>query len=177
MQNLQDSLNTHVVRTHKHERFTTHCMTMQAIQRSPEQLLRSSEVALMHENLRLKAVQDGDLWMMACVSAIVLSVVLLFFRQLQLVSFDPVMAASIGIPVLFVDYVLTTCTSLVVVAGVNVVGVILVVGLLIIPAGTAYLLCDRLHRMMVVAQAKPVLDDVRGIGSVNRIDVRADDEF
>lgn len=100
---------------------------------------------------QLLAVQQADLWMMACVTVGVLTVVVLFFRQLQLVSFDPVMAASIGVPVLLFDYLLTTCTSLVVVAGVNVVGVILVVGLLIIPAGTAYLLCDRLGRMLWVS--------------------------
>jgi manganese/iron transport system permease protein/iron/zinc/copper transport system permease protein len=100
---------------------------------------------------QLLAVQNSDLWMMAFVAVGVLGVVILFFRQLQLVSFDPVMAASIGVPVLLLDYVLTTCTSLVVVAGVNVVGVILVVGLLIIPAGTAYLLCDRLSRMLIVS--------------------------
>ncbi len=58
------------------------------------------------------------------------------------------LAASIGIPVLAFDYLLTACTSFVVVSGVNVVGVILVVGLLIIPAATAYLLCDRLPRML-----------------------------
>jgi ABC-type Mn2+/Zn2+ transport system permease subunit/Mn-dependent DtxR family transcriptional regulator len=96
-------------------------------------------------------VQDGDLWMMAWVAVIVLTVVLCFFRQLQLTSFDPVMAASIGIPVVLVDYVLTTCTALVVVSGVSIVGVILVVGMLVIPASTAYLLCDRLSRMLVVS--------------------------
>ncbi len=100
---------------------------------------------------QLLAIQNADLWMMALVTVGVLAVVILFFRQLQLVSFDRVMAASIGIPVLALDYLLTTCTSLVVVAGVNVVGVILVVGLLIIPAATAYLLCDRLTRMLVVS--------------------------
>jgi ABC-type Mn2+/Zn2+ transport system permease subunit/Mn-dependent DtxR family transcriptional regulator len=102
---------------------------------------------------QLLAIQYADLWMMALVTAGVLAVVILFFRQLQLVSFDRVMAASIGIPVLAIDYLLTTCTSLVVVAGVNVVGVILVVGLLIIPAATAYLLCDRLPRMLAVSAA------------------------
>lgn len=96
-------------------------------------------------------VQDSDLWMMASVAVIVLSVVLCFFRQLQLTSFDPVMAASIGIPVVLVDYALTTCTALVVVSGVSIVGVILVVGMLVIPASTAYLLCDRLSRMLVVS--------------------------
>ena len=61
------------------------------------------------------------------------------------------MAASIGLPVLVLDYLLTTCVSLVVVSAVSMVGVILVVGLLITPAATAYLLSDRLDRMMMLA--------------------------
>ena len=100
---------------------------------------------------QLLTVQASDLWMMAAVSTTVFGVMILFFRQLQLVSFDPVMAASIGVPVAAVELLLTTCTSLVVVSGVNIVGVILVVGLLIIPASTAYLLCDRLDRMLILA--------------------------
>ena len=93
-------------------------------------------------------VEDADLWMMAVITAIVLSVVILLYRQLLIATFDPVMAASIGIPVIALDYLLTTCTSLVVVGAVSIVGVILVVGLLVTPAATAYLLSDRLHRMM-----------------------------
>ena len=61
------------------------------------------------------------------------------------------MAASIGVPVLAVDYLLTACTSLVVVSGVRVAGVILVVALIITPAATAYLLTDRLSRMLIVS--------------------------
>ncbi len=97
------------------------------------------------------AVDDSQLWMMAFVTAFVLAVVVLLFRQLQLTSFDPVMAASIGVPVLLLDYLLTACTSLVVVSAVNIVGVILVVGMLVTPAATAYLVCDRLSRMLVVS--------------------------
>jgi manganese/iron transport system permease protein/iron/zinc/copper transport system permease protein len=99
------------------------------------------------------AVKNADLWTMAFVAAGVLAVVILLFRELQLVSFDRVMAASIGIPVLALDYLLTACTSLVVVSGVNIVGIVLVVGLLITPAATAYLLFDRLHRMLIAAAA------------------------
>lgn len=97
------------------------------------------------------AVADADLWASAFASALVLSVVLLFYRHLQLTSFDPVMAASIGLNVVLIDYVLTSCVSLVVVSAVSMVGVILVVGLLITPAATAYLLSDRLDRMMLLA--------------------------
>jgi manganese/iron transport system permease protein/iron/zinc/copper transport system permease protein len=97
------------------------------------------------------AVEMADLWMVAGVAVLVWSVIILLYRQLQLISFDPVMAASLGVPVLLLDYLLTGCTSLVVVSGVNIVGVILVVGLLVTPAATAYLLCDRLHRMIGLA--------------------------
>jgi manganese/iron transport system permease protein/iron/zinc/copper transport system permease protein len=96
-------------------------------------------------------VADSDLWVAGIAAAIVLSVIVLFFRQFQLTSFDPIMAASIGMPVVLIDYALTTCVSLVVVSAVSMVGVILVVGFLITPAATAYLLSDRLDRMMILA--------------------------
>jgi len=116
-------------------------------------------------------VRDSDLWMMAIVAVIVLSVVLLFFRQLQLTSFDPVLAASIGVPVVLLDYVLTTCTALVVVSGVTIVGVVLVVGLLVIPASTAYLLCDRLSRMIGVSALFGVMSFYLGYGLSEAINV------
>lgn len=97
------------------------------------------------------AVSNSELWLIAIVTSFVLSVVMLFYRSLQITSFDPVMAASIGVPVLAVDYLLTACTSLVVVSGVRVAGVILVVALIITPAATAYLLSDRLSRMIIIA--------------------------
>ena len=96
-------------------------------------------------------ISDSDLWASVIVAALVLSVVVLFFRHFRISSFDPIMAASIGLPVVLLDYLLTTCVSLVVVSAVNMVGVILVVGLLITPAATAYLLSDRLSRMMWLA--------------------------
>ncbi len=97
------------------------------------------------------SVPDEELWLLAIVASFVLSVVVLFYRPLQLTSFDPIMAASIGIPVLAVEYLLTACTSLVVVSGVQIAGVILVVALIITPAATAYLLSDRLDRMIILS--------------------------
>lgn len=108
-------------------------------------------------------VADSDLWVSAFVAAVVLTILILFFRHLQLATFDPVMAASIGLPVLLIDYVLTTCVSLVVVSAVSMVGVILVVGLLITPAATAYLLSDRLDRMMWLSALFGVTSVVGGL--------------
>ncbi|MCG8585299.1 MAG: metal ABC transporter permease [Pirellulales bacterium] len=116
-------------------------------------------------------IQDADLWVAAIVASVVLSIVLLFFRQLQLTTFDPIMAASIGIPVVAVDYLLTVCTSLVVVSGVSMLGVILIVGLLITPAGTAYMLCDRLSRMLWVAAAFGATGVIGGLYLCTWVDI------
>ncbi len=108
-------------------------------------------------------VEDSDLWMMAIITSFVLCVVILAYRHLLITTFDPVMAASIGIPVIALDYLLTTCTSLVVVGAVNIVGVILVVGLLVTPAASAYLLSDRLNRMMILSALFGVTGVVGGL--------------
>lgn len=108
-------------------------------------------------------VADSDLWASVLVSAAVLTVLVLFFRYFQMATFDPVMAASTGLPVLLLDYALTSCVSLVVVSAVSMVGVILVVGLLITPAATAYLLSDRLDRMMALAALFGVTSVIGGL--------------
>ncbi|MGI9538448.1 MAG: iron chelate uptake ABC transporter family permease subunit [Desulfocapsaceae bacterium] len=108
-------------------------------------------------------VADSDLWVSAFVAALVLSVLILFFRHFQIATFDPIMAASIGLPVLLIDYVLTICVSLVVVSAVSMVGVILVVGLLITPAASAYLLSDRLDKMMWLAALFGVTSVIGGL--------------
>jgi len=108
-------------------------------------------------------VADTDLWVSAFVAAFVLTILILFFRHFQIATFDPIMAASIGLPVLFLDYVLTICVSLVVVSAVSMVGVILVVGLLITPAASAYLLSDRLDKMMWLAALFGVTSVVGGL--------------
>ena len=121
-------------------------------------------IDLMHFILGdILGIADTDLWVSAVVAALVLGILILFFRHFQLATFDPVMAAAIGLPVLLLDYALTTCVSLVVVSAVSMVGVILVVGLLITPAATAYLLCDRLDKMMALAALFGVTSVVGGL--------------
>ncbi|GAB7080930.1 metal ABC transporter permease [Megalodesulfovibrio paquesii] len=109
------------------------------------------------------AIANADLWAAAVAASVVIAAIILFFRAFQITSFDPVMAAAIGFPVVLIDYALTVCVSLVVVSAVSMVGVILVVGLLITPAATAYLLSDRLERMMVLAAIFGVSSVVLGL--------------
>lgn len=82
--------------------------------------------------------------------ALLLSAILItaFYKQFKLCSFDPAMAAAVGIPVAFFHYLLMGLVSVTTVASFESVGAILVVGMLVVPPATAYLLTDKLGRMI-----------------------------
>jgi ABC-type Mn2+/Zn2+ transport system permease subunit len=84
---------------------------------------------------------------------ITLVLVLLFWKELMIVAFDPALAAAMGFRVSIVHYLLMAMVSGVTVASFESVGSILVVAMLIVPAATAGQLTDRLGWMMVWAVA------------------------
>ncbi|MFD1422296.1 metal ABC transporter permease [Laceyella tengchongensis] len=88
--------------------------------------------------------------------------ILLFYKQLKLSAFDPAMAAALGIPVAFFHYLLMGLVSVTTVASFESVGAILVVAMLIVPAATAYLLTDRLSRMLLYSVLTGCLSAVAG---------------
>ena len=75
------------------------------------------------------------------------------YKELKLCSFDPALAAALGLPVAVLHYALMAMVSITTVGAFESVGAILVVALLIVPAATAYLLTDRLERMLGIAVA------------------------
>ncbi|MFE5428368.1 metal ABC transporter permease [Peribacillus simplex] len=109
-------------------------------------------------------------WIVGSCFILNLILIFLFFKQFKLVSFDPSLAAAMGIPVLFFHYLLMSLISLTTVASFDSVGSILVVGMLIIPAATAYLLSDRLSRMILVSIGVGLLSSVIGYYSATILD-------
>jgi len=101
-------------------------------------------------------------WAVGGVFLFSLLIVGLFFKQFKLCSFDPAMAAAVGIPVVFFHYLLMTLVSMTTVAAFESVGAILVVAMLVVPAATAYLLTDRLHIMLLLSMAAGVVSAVLG---------------
>ncbi|MEC0231968.1 metal ABC transporter permease [Paenibacillus alba] len=83
--------------------------------------------------------------------ALLLSIILIsaFYKQFKLCSFDPALAAAVGIPVALFHYLLMGLVSVSTVASFESVGAILVVGMLVVPPATAYLLTEILSRMIV----------------------------
>jgi manganese transport system permease protein len=80
-----------------------------------------------------------------------------------LFCFDPTHARSIGINTGVLHYMLLSVLSLTAVAGLQTVGVILVVAMLVTPGATAYLLTDRFDRMTLLAIASSVLSSLIGV--------------
>jgi manganese/zinc/iron transport system permease protein len=91
-----------------------------------------------------------------------LLVIGLFYKQFKLCSFDPALAAALGIPVAFFHYLLMGLVSLSTVASFESVGAILVVGMIIVPAATAYLLTERLSIMIVISMIVGVISSAGG---------------
>lgn len=88
---------------------------------------------------------------LSIVLLIVLLVLLLFYKEWKLTSFDPVFAASIGIPVTLMHYIFMSLVSITSVAAFDAVGAIMVVAMLITPASAAYLWTDKLPTMLVLS--------------------------
>lgn len=77
--------------------------------------------------------------------------VVVFFKELRLVCFDPALAATLGFGAKRVHYGLMTLVAVTTVASFEAVGSILVIAMLIVPAATARLLTDRLSGLLVGA--------------------------
>ncbi|WP_249659573.1 metal ABC transporter permease [Lysinibacillus fusiformis] len=88
-------------------------------------------------------------WMLLLVFVINIVFLLLFFKEMKLATFDPVYAATIGIPVVFLHYGFMTSISFTTVAAFDSVGAILVVAMLIGPAATSYLISKTIKQMFI----------------------------
>lgn len=109
------------------------------------------------------AVQDIDKWLTIGVSIFVLIVIALFFKQLLITSFDPLMAKAIGMKVNFYHYLLMVLLTLVSVTAMQSVGTILIVAMLITPAATAYLYTNSLKKMLILSSSIGAISSVLGI--------------
>ena len=97
------------------------------------------------------------------ISLLVVVLLLIFRKDLMLYCFDPRHAKTVGINVLFLHYLLLTCLSLAAVVGLQSVGIILVVAMLITPGATAYLLTDKFNNMTLISILSAIISSLIGI--------------
>jgi manganese/iron transport system permease protein len=108
-------------------------------------------------------VSAEDLWITAGLGALVLLVVALCYRPFMVISFDPVLAATLRLPAELLRNLLLILLAITIVVSMQTVGVGLAVAMLITPAATAYLLTRRLAAMMVISAGLGALASLVGL--------------
>lgn len=112
-----------------------------------------------------------SLWTMGTILLLNITFIRLFFKELKVTTFDPTFATVIGFSPAFIHYVLMGLVSLTAVGAYDAVGSILVVGFMVGPGLSAYLLTNDLKKMLGIAVIFAVLNSILGITAARYLDV------
>jgi manganese/iron transport system permease protein len=108
-------------------------------------------------------VSAQSLWIIVIFAAFILLTVAAFYKEFLTLSFDPVLAATLRLPVNLLNNLLLGLIAVTVAVSLQTVGVALMVAMLVTPAATAYLLTNRLPIMMTLAAFFAALAGVIGL--------------
>ena len=92
-----------------------------------------------------------SLWIIGTILMITITLLILFFKELKVSTFDKGLSASLGFSPAIIHYGLMSVSSVTTVGAFDAVGAILVVALMIAPAAAAYLLTTDLKKMLALA--------------------------
>lgn len=97
------------------------------------------------------SVSTQSLWLILIFGGLVLLIIFAFYKEFTTLSFDPILAVTLRLPVGLLNNLLLTLIAVTVAVSLQTVGVALMVAMLVTPAATAYLLTHRLSTMMILA--------------------------
>jgi len=108
-------------------------------------------------------ISSSDLVLTAALGFLVIGLVIAFYKEFLVTSFDPVLATILRLPTQFFRYLLLIMIAVTIVIALQTVGVALTVAMLVTPAAAASLLVRRLPIMMVLAAAIGGFSGVAGL--------------
>ncbi|PIA78798.1 zinc ABC transporter permease [Gaetbulibacter sp. 4G1] len=116
------------------------------------------------DRLLISGVDVGpkSLWIIGSILIITIILLIAFFKELKVSTFDKGLAASLGFSPAIMHYGLMSVSSVTTVGAFDAVGAILVVALMIAPAATAYLLTTNLKKMLALAIIFGVFSAISG---------------
>ena len=109
------------------------------------------------------AVGPNDLALILGCAALVLLTLVVFYKELVVVTFDETFAVTLRLPAAFLAYLLLALVAVTTVVSLQTVGVTLVLALLVAPAATGFLLARRLPGIMAVAAVCGAVSGVSGL--------------
>jgi ABC-type Mn2+/Zn2+ transport system permease subunit len=108
-------------------------------------------------------ISTSDLGRISIFGGLIIIIVIIFYKEFMVISFDPILATTLRLPVKGLDYLLMILIAITIVVSLQTVGIALMVAMLITPAATAYLLSRRLPIMMVMATVIASISGVIGL--------------
>ena len=112
-----------------------------------------------------------SLAVMAVITVVNLAFVVFLYKELKLSTFDPALATAFGLRPALVGYGLLALVSVTAVGAFDAVGAILFVAFVIVPPTAAYLLTDRLWRMLLYGSGIAVGSSLMGYAAARAYDV------
>lgn len=126
--------------------------------------MRSYTVDLVHFLFGdVLGVSQGDLVLTAAFGLLVIGAIVAFYKEFMVISFDPVLAETLRLRSNRLRYLLLVLIAVAIVVSLQTVGVALMLGMLITPAATAFLLTRRMLPMMAVAALIGTLSSIIGL--------------
>jgi manganese/zinc/iron transport system permease protein len=110
------------------------------------------------------------LYIMGAILLLNLLFIAVFYKELKLATFDPGLAAALGFSPALIHYALMSLVSVTAVGAFDAVGSVLVVALMIAPPASAYLLTDRLPRMIGLSALFGILGAISGYWLARALD-------
>lgn len=111
----------------------------------------------------LLGVTPFDLVTMGILGAIVIAIIVLFYKEWLLISFDSVLATTLRLPTAFFNYLLYVLMAVTIVVSLQAVGVTLVLAMLVTPAATAMMLTRRLVNIMILGALIGLVSGIIGL--------------
>lgn len=108
-------------------------------------------------------VTATDLWWTFGLGLVVLAVVVIFYKEFLVLTFDPTLALVLRLPARSLRYLLLILIAVTIVVSLQTVGIALMLAMLVTPAAAAQLLTRRLPAMMATAAAIGVFSNVAGL--------------
>lgn len=108
-------------------------------------------------------VSNNDLMLVLVFGGLIVLTVILFYKEFLVLSFDPLLAATLRLPARVLEYILLVLIALAIVVSLQTVGVALMVAMLVTPAAAAFLLTRRLPVMMALAAGIASVSGVIGL--------------
>jgi ABC-type Mn2+/Zn2+ transport system permease subunit len=109
------------------------------------------------------AIQASDLVVIAVMGVLMLGIIAALYKELVLLTFDPIQAEVIGLPVNLLRELLLGLMAVTIVISIQTVGIVLVVAMLVTPAATATLLVRRFPLVMLLGAVLGIVGAVVGL--------------